>query len=119
MNWPTAFLLTQAIEMPFYLSAGRAWPWKKRLLVAFGASALTHPFVWFVFPELTQSVLELLGLSMSYKVPYWMAAETFAVVAEALWFRRCGLRQPWLWSLLGNGCSAGVGFLIHASRHLG
>lgn len=119
MNWPVAFLLTQVIELPFYLRAGRAWSWKKRLAVGFGASAITHPFVWFVFPDLTRWVVVELGLSMSYRVPYLILAESFAVIVEALWFRRWGLRDPWLWSLLANGCSAGVGFLIHASRHLG
>ena len=120
MIWATAFAITQAIELPFYLTAApRDWSWKKRLAVGFGASAITHPFVWFFFPDATRWLIEVGGLDLSYRVPYWILAETFAVTVEALWLRRWGLRDPLLWALLANGCSAGCGFLIHAARHLG
>jgi hypothetical protein len=47
LAWLRAFLFTQLVEMPVYLvllPVSRAR--------AFAASAVTHPFVWFVFPLL-------------------------------------------------------------------
>lgn len=99
LAWLRAFVFTQAIEMPVYRATLRA-PWVR----AFGASAVTHPVVWFFFfhPDFplhdydTRVVL----------------AESFAVLAETAWFT--GLRGPWRAfgaSLLANGASAGLGML--------
>ena len=103
--WLRAFALTQLIEVPVYvLACSRAALWR-RALIGFGASAITHPFVWFVFPLL-------------YAFAYWpvvVAAETFAVAVEALYLRRFGVRNALLWSLLANSLSAGTGFIAHAS----
>ncbi len=120
MSWLAAFAFTQAIEVPIYALAQRTihpsndgvaspatgasvWAW--RLALAFGASALTHPIVWFVLPPTSQ----WLG--------YWgyvALAEAFAVLAEAAYFRALGLRRSLLWSLGANAASAGLGLTSRA-----
>lgn len=75
------------------------------MLIAFGASTITHPIVWFVFPRLITG-------------SYWTmvaAAETFAVVVEALYARAFGLRYALAVSLLANAASALLGL---GSRYL-
>ena len=93
-GWLLAFAFTQAVEIPIYRRAGAP------LWVAFAASALTHPVVWFVFP--------LAGLEWGWMVVW---AELFAWLAEALWLRWHGVRRPLLWSLLANGASLSLGLL--------
>lgn len=107
MTWWTAFLLTQAIEMPVYALAMRGTPlsWAWRASVAFGASALTHPVVWFVLPGLFEPSLGWWG--------YVLVAETFAVVAEALYLRAFAIPRPWAWALAANGLSATIGLWIN------
>jgi hypothetical protein len=95
VRWLSAFVFTQVVEVPIWTRAfgGRRW-------LAFAASALTHPVVWFVLPRL--------GL------PYWAyvgVAEAYAVAVEALWAWRFGVRRAWAWSLLANGASFGLGML--------
>jgi hypothetical protein len=65
------------------------------LRVAFAASAITHPIVWFVIQPLWpgrfyQGVL---------------LAEAFAVAVEALVMHRAGVRRAWAWSLGANAAS--------------
>ena len=98
-DWGVAFALTQAVEAPLYRwAAGARWR------VALGASALTHPLVWFAFPALLE---EALGW-----VPMVLAAEAFAIGAEALWLRRFHVARPLPWSALANGASVGVGLVM-------
>lgn len=111
IRWLSAFLFGQAIEVPIYTLALRYGHAARdsvplTLCIAFGATALTHPLVWFYFPELIPA-------------PYWLmvlCAETFAVVAEALYFWLFGLApsRALAASLLANGASCGLGLL---SRH--
>jgi hypothetical protein len=96
--WLARFLFTQLVEVPIYSYALRGQP-----LVAFGASALTHPFVFFVFPRLwPDGRWAMIAL-----------AEAFAVIVEALYLRRFGLRRALLWSLLSNGASFTLTPLSH------
>jgi len=102
-RWALAFVFTEAVEVGVYRWALRwaegerfAHPW----LAALVPSLVTHPFVWFAFPYLP--------------LPWvWMvvAAETFAVVVEALLLWRW--KVPWAlgWSFLANGLSLGLGLL--------
>jgi hypothetical protein len=101
--WLAAFAVTQIIEMPIYVFALRERPWVQRLALAFGASAITHPFVWFLFPRLVEDYWTMVAL-----------AETFAVVVEAVWLWRFGLKRAILWTLLANGTSVGIGFALYA-----
>lgn len=111
-GWIDAFLLTQVVEVPIYLYALRsAVPRRQaRLAVAFGASAVTHPIVWFVIPELVYSPLDpLRGWATLIVV-----AEAFAVGVEAVWLRAFSLRRALLWSLGANMASFGIGQLLRA-----
>ncbi len=95
--WLWAFLFTEMVEVPIYAVGLRV-----SLLVAFGASAITHPIVWFV-------IFRSLPLSYGWLT---LVAEAFAFVAEAayfaLLFRR---RRAWLWSATANAASFGAGML--------
>ncbi len=96
--WLLAFLFTQLVEIPIYSVALRCSP-----LVAFGASALTHPVVWFgIFhPRVPGSYT---GKAI--------VAELFAWLAEAAYFRFAfGMRRAWLWALVANATSVAVGLL--------
>lgn len=110
--WVNAFVFTQAVEIPIYvlaltrsLRAGRRpWPLWGRAAAAFSLSLITHPIVWFVMPRLFWSWTRMV-----------IAAETWAVLGEAVLLRVFGVRRALLWSLLANGLSCGLGLL---SRHL-
>lgn len=83
--------------MPIY------WRVSRGLRVAFFASALTHPLVWFVF-----RLLEAL-------VPWnaaMVAAEVFAVLVEAAWLRWNAVPRPLLWGVVANTLSATVGLVL-------
>jgi hypothetical protein len=76
-----------------------------RCAVGFGASAITHPIVWFVIPRVAVG-------------SYWMMvgqAEAFAVIVEAVYMRLFGLRRALAWSILANAASAGLGLLSRAA----
>jgi hypothetical protein len=104
MRWLAAFAITQLVEMPIYARALRGK--KQRLAIAFGASAITHPIVWFVVP--------VLWLGNSYAAMI-LASEIFAVVAEAIWLARFGVRRAFVWALVANGASVTIGFAIRAA----
>lgn len=108
-RWIVAFAFTQLVEVPVYLGAMRQQrietPLGSRVFAAFGASALTHPIVWFVFPLLLS------------RQGYWTmvaAAEVFAVAAEAVYLRLFGLRWALALSLLANALSAGLGLALRS-----
>jgi hypothetical protein len=111
VRWLAAFALTQIVEVPIYLRAlarspeTHALSWRVRLAVAFGASVLTHPFVWFVFPRL--------HLGLTY-VERSIAAEVFAWGFEMLWLQLFGVKRAWLWSLAANSASVAVFLSIRA-----
>lgn len=107
MSWLHAFLFTEVVEVPIYLFALRSAPLTlprvPKVAVAFGASALTHPVVWFVFPEIfgPRNYLSMV-----------LAAEAFAVLAETYWFSVFGLRRPFAWSFVANAASLGIGLAL-------
>jgi hypothetical protein len=98
MAWLWAFLFTQAVEVPIY-----AVPLRGRPLAGFGASAITHPVVWFVFPALIHDYLTMA-----------VAAEIFAVAVEAAYLRAFGVRRALFWSIVANGASLGLGLALRA-----
>jgi hypothetical protein len=113
VKWLLAFAFTQAVELPIWVAAlrrgGRREGARSRptllvaVLVALGASALTHPVVWFVFPALRPAV------------GYWpmiALAEAFAVGVEALYMHAEGVRGALWWSLAANAASLILGVLI-------
>ena len=141
-----AFALTQLVEVPIYARA--LWaserapslplplpspspsplpspsparrPLAARVVIAFGASALTHPIVWFVMPWLATSLLAALaraGLPLGVTtrtLVYGALAEGFAVLVEAAYLRAFGLRRAFAWSLTANVASVIVGTAVVA-----
>lgn len=112
--WLSAFVFTQLVEVPVYVLAMRhaqraGWSERPReihhqILLAFGASAITHPMVWYLIPNVADP-------RASYAL-YVATAEAFAVVVEAFYFRSCHvawLRRAFVWSVLANALSAGLG----------
>jgi hypothetical protein len=112
--WLSAFAFTQAVEIPLYVAAVRRSVRRgatqkplalaAQIALAFGASAVTHPIVWFLIPRIPAgSYAEMVA-----------RAELFAVLVEAFYFYALevfDLRRALLWSLLINGASAGLGLL--------
>ena len=100
--WLSAFVFTQLVEVPIY-----TWAFSCSLLVAFGASTLTHPIVWFGF------------FSPYVPAGYWtkvVLAELFAWLAEAAYFRFLFKKNRTLiWSAVANAASLSLGLL---SRYL-
>lgn len=96
-DWLFAFVFTQAVEVPVY-AVGLRVP----VLVAFGASAITHPLLWFVFfPYVPLPYLAKLALG-----------ELLVLVVEAAYFALLFRRQrALLWSAIANGASLGTGML--------
>ena len=94
--WAWAFAFTQVIEIPVY----RRWLGCS-LLRAFGASALTHPLIWWLFPH--------------SHLPYFVAvtiAELFAWLAESAYFARpYGARRALFAALIANGASFVLGMI--------
>lgn len=120
--WLRAFVFTQAVEVPVYVLAMRhavrtGWSERPRtlipqILLAFGATAVTHPMVWYLIP--------LVASPLDSYAAYVAVAETFAVVVEAFWFyswHAAWLRRAFVWSLLANALSAGLGSLTRALIH--
>lgn len=105
------FFTILAETLALFLLARRwfCWPQRRmpgRLLLFAGilASACTLPYVWFVFPALFAS-----------RLPYIIAAESFAVLAEALIYLmvlRIPLKEAFLLSLACNALSFGLGLLL-------
>ena len=99
--WLFAFAFTQIVEIPIYRRLFRC-----SVLRAFGASALTHPVVWFViFPRWDASyVVKSVG------------AELFAWSVEAAYFAwTVGFRRALAGAFVANAASVALGLL---SRYL-
>jgi hypothetical protein len=88
--------------------------------IAFGASAITHPVVWFVIPRAWEALyLALVGWSAVFQVRSPMMryasmvvmAESFAVIVEGIYLRRFHVKRAFAWSLLANGASVTLGFI--------
>ena len=101
MDWFNAFLVTQVVESPIYLYAGRRLPAGRRWLLAVGASTLTHPIVWFAFPWSTASY----GSTI-------VAAECFALLTEAGMVCLAGIKFPLRWSFVANAASVLMGISL-------
>lgn len=119
LKWLVAFLLTQTIEMGVYTNLlGDARPLRERLAIAFAASAITHPMVWFVIPPAMQALRHALAIEMPFDQWWWVTvavSEAFAFGAEALWLSAFGLRpaRAALASAMANGASFLVGLLCY------
>jgi hypothetical protein len=106
-EWLRAFLLTCVIEIPIVAvgtrSSGHALG--RRLLVAVCAQVLTHPFVWFVFPELPVDA----GVAFTSSELYaWLGESAF----YALLLRGIGLARAAGLSGVANALSLAAGLLL-------
>jgi hypothetical protein len=107
LGWIFAFALTELIEMPIHARALGVRP--RRWLLAFTASAITHPIIYLALPL----------VMTSGTVAYLLVAESFAVLVEAWWLRRCaperlGTVDALLWSLVANASSVAVSSSLNA-----
>lgn len=103
IEWLWALLITEAVEVPVYSTALKARTAGRRLVLAFVPSLLTHPLVW-IF--VTQAGVQ------RYKEAVF-ESEVAAVLAEGIFLQALGVRSAFLWSLLANASSFGIGLLIH------
>ncbi len=113
-RYVVAFVLTQAIEVPIYVRAVGVRP-----RVAFGASVITHPVVWFVMPSVWRTIYVaairedgrfMLG-ELGYYLGYGVLAEGFAVLVEAGYFWKMGVpgRKAFGWAMAANAVSSLLG----------
>jgi hypothetical protein len=99
--WAVAFLFTEAVEAPIYTVALRDFNLVPRLILAFGASLLTHPLVW-------------LFVGAYGDHGYWKAvaaAEIFAVLVEAGYLRALAASNVLGWASFANASSFALGLL--------
>jgi len=103
-SWTKAFVLTQVVEAPIYRRVANV-PW----WAALAPSALTHPFVWFLFPRLRALGVSYLGMAAAAEAFAWLVEAGFLVVA-------CKLppRRALAVSLLANATSVVVGLGLRA-----
>lgn len=102
LRWLWAFVFTELVETGIYVPALGARPLRERLAIGLGASAITHPIVWYVIPEIGQALA----------IGWWPTvaiAESFAVLVEAAWLAAFGVRRAFVWSLAANMASFGLG----------
>jgi hypothetical protein len=109
-SWCAAFVVTALVEVPIVvaaLPAVRAPAWR-RSAVALAAQFVTHPVVWFLFPQIG---------ALSPGEALWLS-ELWAWLVEAILFALALPGVPFLRavgaSALANGASLGVGCLIGA-----
>jgi hypothetical protein len=113
-HWAFAFTLTQVIEIPVYMRGARV-----SAIVAGGASALTHPVVWFVMPPLADAIytsmarqgMRVVSNPTFRLLGFALLCEGFALGAEALYLSLFKVRRALLWSLVANLASASAGYL--------
>jgi hypothetical protein len=121
LRWAIAYGLTQAVEVPIYLAAmrGSHEPIGRRMLVAFGASALTHPFVAILFPFLFARAFgpipspHALTAEGAVRASFaFVLFEGFAILAEAGYLHAFGIRRPLRTSLVANLASSLFGVVL-------
>lgn len=124
-HWLSAFAFTQAVEVPIYLVALRATVRSpaRRVAIAFGASAITHPIVWWLLPRAWEALyLAIAAPSAALRIASpggrfaarLLLSEAFAVGAEAAYLRAWGMRRALAWSLVANVASVALGLASRA-----
>lgn len=108
-SWLIAFLLTVAIELPVVVALLRVAEPSLRRRAALGvfAQLLSHPLVWFVFPQLPMAPEASLALS-----ELWALGSECVFYAVAL--PRLRPARALLLALLANGASFGLGEVLRA-----
>lgn len=109
LHWLIAFAFTQTVEAPIYvLAAGNARTRRERWAIALAASAITHPLVWYVIPELCIELHPAL-------TGWWtvLVSELFAVAVEALWLGAFRIQHALFFALLANVTSFTLGLFLY------
>lgn len=109
MTQPEALGLTLLFELPVMFILARGLPAGRLVLVAAGASCLTHPIAWRIASVLLPHEYTLGAILI----------ETGVVLVEGAWYRfwlRAGLARSMLWSLLANATSFAAGVTIVGIR---
>ncbi len=127
LRWLIAFAFTQLVEVPVYARAIEGQRVARSLpaasAIAFGASLITHPVVWFVIPswwaDLYLRVIDrapwaTIPSPMARYVAMAVVAETFAVLVEAAYLRAWRLRRALWWALAANALSLSLGLASRA-----
>lgn len=106
ISWLVAFVFTQCVEMGVYVHAHEASaqrPVSEKIAIAFACSAITHPLVWFVIPDLSRAA----------GIAHWWTTvaicEAFAVIAEGILLTSFRVRHAFVWALAANTCSFVMG----------
>ena len=109
-GWFAAFVLTLAFELPIavWLLRGAEPNLARRVLLVIFANLATHPAVWYLISQLF-----LVGT-----IEYVLAAETWAVAAEAAFYaltiRGLDARRAIVVAVLANGASFAAGRAVGA-----
>jgi len=100
VDWPTAFLLTVAIELPIVLLLAPAGRRRRAAGDACAANLLTHPCAWWAV--------------LSAGASWWLVEAVVALVEAAVYRVSTGLTWPRAaaTSLLANGVTAAIGALL-------
>lgn len=104
--WLLAFLITQAIEVPIYAIGLRRRGLSTASLLGAGASACSHPLMWFVIQPLMLPRVDYTA--------FVITAELFAWVSEALYMRMASVawRSSLVLSLVANSISVTLGMVL-------
>jgi len=78
----------------------------RKISIVFGASLITHPMVWFVFPQIRDEG----GFSYG---EYLLMAESYAYGVEALYYYAFRVQHPILLSVIANTCSFLTGVMLY------
>jgi hypothetical protein len=105
-GWARAFSLTLVVELAVAVPLiGPPPRWLRRVAAVTLGQVLTHPSVWFLWPEL--------GLP---RATYLIVAEAWAVLGELLLYRLVFEAAPWsrllAASAIANACSLAAGTFL-------
>ncbi|MCK5945372.1 MAG: hypothetical protein KAI24_25505 [Planctomycetes bacterium] len=100
MNWPTAFALTVAIELPLVLLLAPRGRRRRTAGDALAANLLTHPAAWWAV--------------LSAGASWWLVEALVAIVEAAVYgaVTRMGWVRAMVASLVANGVTATIGALL-------
>ena len=100
MNWPTAFALTAAIELPLVAAVAPSALRRRAALDSLAVNLLTHPLAWLSFGAgwLPWATIELLVLAVE--------AIAYRTVTRLSWPRALAA------SALANGVTAALSFAV-------
>jgi hypothetical protein len=106
-TWLVGFGLTLLFEVPIvaWLLGDVILPLRRRLPIAVFANLLTHPLVWFFFPQLPLGLAPRLAVSELWA--FGAEAAFYWVVATPITLRRASLV-----SLAANLTSFGFGWVV-------